>query len=74
VDILASEEGPALGAAMLAAVACGAFADVEEAAAKIVKVTETIEPVPEIAAKYEERYRQFTSIYPAVEPVFETLK
>ena len=74
VDILASEEGPALGAAMLAAVACGAFADVAEAAAKIVKVTETIEPEPDIAAKYEERYRQFTSIYPAVKPVFETLK
>ena len=41
VDIIESEEGPALGGAMLAAVACGEYADVEEAAAKIVKVIDT---------------------------------
>ena len=35
VDRIASEEGPALGGAMLAAVADGTFASVEEAAARI---------------------------------------
>ena len=38
---------------MLAAVADGTFASVEEAAARIVKVVETVEPDPEIAEKYE---------------------
>ena len=51
VDVIESEEGPALGGAMLAAVANGEFASVEEAAAKIVKVIDTVEPEPELAAK-----------------------
>ena len=37
VDVIESEEGPALGGAMLAAVACGEFASVEDAAAKLVQ-------------------------------------
>lgn len=49
VDVIESEEGPALGGAMLAAVANGEFASVEEAAAKIVKVIDTVEPEPELA-------------------------
>ena len=34
VDVIESEEGPGLGGAMLAAVACGEYASVEEAARK----------------------------------------
>ena len=74
VDILESEEGPAMGGAMLAAVACGEYAGVEEIAQKLVKVVDTVEPDPEIAAKYEERYAQFKEIYPALKPVFEIIK
>ena len=70
VDIPESEEGPAMGGAMLAAVACGAYASVEEAAAKIVKVVDTVEPIPENAQRYEERYQQFRKIYPAVKALF----
>jgi xylulokinase len=39
-----------------------------------VKVVDTIEPEPEIAAKYEQRYAQFKEIYPALKPVFEIIK
>ena len=70
VDIPESEEGPAMGGAMLAAVACGEYASVEEAAAKIVKVVDTVEPIPENAQRYEERYQQFRKIYPAVKALF----
>ena len=38
VDVIESEEGPALGGAMLAAVGCGEYPDVETIAAKMVKV------------------------------------
>ena len=72
VDILESEEGPSLGGAMLAAVACGEYANVEEAA-KIVKIVDTIEPEPELAAKYEMRYRQFAKIYPTVKELFQEI-
>ncbi|MCC8066200.1 MAG: xylulokinase, partial [Clostridiales bacterium] len=71
VDVIESEEGPGLGGAMLAAVGCGEYASVEEAAAKIVRVIDTIEPDAELAAKYEERYAQFKQIYPACKPLFE---
>ena len=74
VDVIESEEGPALGGAMLAAVACGEYASVEEIAAKIVKVVDTVEPTAELAAKYEERYQQFKQIYPALKPVFQIIR
>lgn len=73
VDVIESEEGPALGGAMLAAVANGEFASVEEAAAKIVKVIDTVEPEPELAAKYEEKYQKFVKIYPAVKDLFNEI-
>ena len=59
---------------MLAAVACGEYADVEEAAAKIVKIVDTVEPKAELVAKYEARYQQFKQIYPACKQLFEIIK
>ena len=70
VDVIESEEGPALGGAMLAAVGCGEYPDVKTIAEKIVKVVDTIEPEPELTAKYEERYQQFRRIYPTVKGLF----
>ncbi|MGN1191362.1 MAG: xylulokinase, partial [Dorea sp.] len=55
VDVIESEEGPALGGAMLAAVGCGEFENVETAAARIVKVIDTVDPEPELVEKYEAR-------------------
>ena len=74
VDVIESEEGPGYGGAILAAVACGEYASVEEAAAKLVKIIDTVEPDPELVAKYEERYAQFKEIYPACKPLFEIIK
>ena len=74
VDIIESEEGPAMGGAMLAAVACGEYAGVEDAAAKIVKVIDTVEPAPELVEKYEARYQQFKEIYPACRELFDKIQ
>ncbi len=73
LDIIESEQGPALGAAMLAAVACGEYSSVEEIASKIVKVVETIEPEAELVAKYEKQYQKFKEIYPACKSIYEKL-
>ena len=70
VDVLENEEGPALGGAMLAAVGCGEYPDVETAAAKIVKVVDTVTPELELTRKYEERYQYFRRIYPTVKELF----
>lgn len=74
VDVIESEEGPALGGAMLAAVACGEYESVEAAAAKIVKIVDTVYPEEDLVAKYEARYQQFKEIYPACKPLFEIIK
>ncbi len=73
VDILENEEGPALGGAMLAAVACGEYPTVEDIASRVVKVTQTITPYPALAAKYDACYAKFKEIYPACRPVFDIL-
>lgn len=70
VDIIESEEGPGYGAAILAAVGCGVFSSVEEAARKLVKVVDTEEPDPELAGKYEERYRKFAKLYPILKEFY----
>ena len=70
VDVLEVEEGPSLGGAMLAAVGCGEYPDVETAAAKIVKVVYTVTPESELTRKYEERYQYFRKIYPTVKELF----
>lgn len=73
VDVIESEEGPALGGAILAAVGCGEYGTVEEAAERLVKVVETVEPDPELVEKYEKCYQKFRKIYPALKPVFQDL-
>ncbi len=73
LDVIESEEGPGYGGAMLAAVACGEFASVEEAAEKLVKIVDTVEPTPELVAKYEEKYQKYAKIYPTVKELFPTL-
>lgn len=70
VDVIESEEGPALGGAMLAAVGCGEYPNVKTAADKIVKVIDTVEPEPGLVQKYEERYQKFKKIYPVVKGLF----
>ena len=67
---LENEEGPALGGAILAAIGCGEYADVYEAAERTVKIKNVYSPTMEIAEKYEMKYRRFTEIYPAVKNLF----
>lgn len=73
VHVLDKEEGPSLGAAMLAAVGTGKYESVEAAASQIIHIVSTVEPDPEIAARYEEKYQQFKRIYPALKPVFDVI-
>ncbi|WP_066715628.1 xylulokinase [Clostridium sp. Marseille-P299] len=73
VDKINSEEGPGFGAAILAAVGCGKFNSVEEAASKLIKVVSTIEPKDDLVKKYEEKYQMFKTIYPALKPVYDVI-
>ncbi len=74
LNIPQTEEGPGYGGAMLAMVGCGAYESVEACADALISIRETIEPDPEIAARYEEQYRKFRKIYPAMKELFAALR
>jgi xylulokinase len=67
------DEGPAYGAALLAGVAAGAFADVGDAAARVRLREEVTEPDPERARRYEELYGVYASLYPALRDAMHAL-
>ncbi len=73
VDLPQTEQGPGFGAAMLAMVGCGEYESVQQAAQAIVRIRETILPDAAIAAEYEQRYRKFTKLYPALKGVYQML-
>ena len=73
IDILEVEEGPSLGGAMLACVAAGEYKNVEEIAAKVVKVVDTVEPDSELVAKYEKKYRVYKSLYPQCKSLYDNI-
>ena len=60
------EEGPAFGAALLAAVGVGAFADLAAAARATLKRLPPERPRPAAHRAYEEPYRRFQALYPAL--------
>ena len=66
LSTLKTEQGPAYGAAMLAMVACGEYADVASAAAAIVSKRPSVAPESGLAAAYDERYKKFRALYPAL--------
>ena len=64
-------ETTALGAAMLALVGTGACTSLAEAAGRMVRVVETVDPRPDLVARYEEYYQLYRATYFALLPVFE---
>lgn len=73
VEKIEVEEGPALGAAMLAAVGCNEFTDVKEAANKIIKVSEIVKPNLDLVSHYDTKYKKFKEIYPTVKDLYTKL-
>ncbi|MCR5576344.1 MAG: xylulokinase [Oscillospiraceae bacterium] len=74
LDMVKTEQGPGYGGAMLAMVGCGVFGSVQEAADALVELASTVEPDPEITARYEEQYQKFRRIYPALKELFPAIQ
>ena len=74
LDIVATEQGPGYGGAILAMVAAGQFPSVQAACDALVSVADTVEPDPALTALYEARYRQFRKIYPACKSLFPQIQ
>lgn len=64
------KEGPAAGAAILAAVGAGHFRHVEEGCDTWLKVTGTYEPHVETTRIYDEYYAAYKELYPALKANF----
>jgi xylulokinase len=64
-----SDEGSAFGAALLAGVRSGVFADVGEAVARCIRVRGRVEPEPAWVPAYEQGYARFRGLYPALRPL-----
>ena len=73
LDMVATEQGPGYGAAILAMVSTGKFPSVQAACSALTITADTLEPDPGLMARYEERYQQFKQIYPAMKPLFPQL-
>jgi xylulokinase len=69
LEVTASEEGSALGAALLGGVAGGVFADVPDAVERCVRVSRVVEPVPAWRDAYAELAPRFRAVYPALRGV-----
>jgi len=63
-------QGAAFGAALLAGVGIGMFADVQEACRAVVRETSVTQPAPRIRG-YEKAYELYRSLYPALQSSFE---
>lgn len=66
LEIPETEEGPSLGAAILAATGCGLFEKVTDAAKQIVTAHEKIQPEPGLVAEYTKKYETWRRLYPAL--------
>jgi len=69
LEVMATDQGSAFGAALLGGVAAGVYADLEQATAQCVRVTEVIDPVAEWIEPYRETRRRFRDYYPALHSV-----
>ena len=71
VRVMASDEATALGAAMLAGVGAGTFADLDEAVAGLTTLDPIVyEPDPTTSPAYADAYGRYRGLFDAIEPEF----
>jgi len=66
VEVLTAEEGGAFGAALMAGVGAGHWANLDEACAQAIEVAQRIEPDEGDVAAYKAGYAQWRKLYPAL--------
>lgn len=70
---LESEQGPAMGAAMLAAIGCGWFDSLEACAERFIRPAKTFTPHTDTAARYNELYPLYQRVYAQTRELNEAL-
>lgn len=67
-------EAACLGAALLAGTAAGVYPDLRTAVSRTVRIVKTMEPDPESARLYEDQYKLFRDVYPALAPLHHRME
>lgn len=73
VRTVVSKEGPALGAAVLAAVGAGIYPTVREACAVMVQSNKSQNPIKENTDRYAGYYKVYKDLYPALKDIYKDL-
>lgn len=73
VVTLETEQGPAMGAAMIAAVGAGWFSDFEACSKEFVKYESEVKPNPEAVSQYEKAYANYQEVYPTIKDLSHKL-
>ncbi|HVC42325.1 MAG TPA: xylulokinase [Candidatus Saccharimonadales bacterium] len=69
LEVMATDQGSAFGAALLGGVAAGVYRDLDQASDACVRVTEVVDPVTGWIEPYREARRRFRDYYPALHSV-----
>ena len=69
-----NEEGPALGVAILASVACGIYSDIKEACKHLIKSKDEVIPIIENHNNYMKFYNIYVNLYPSLKDCFKQLR
>ncbi len=69
-----TNQGGALGAAILAAVGDGAYPDVDAATAAIIKVVDSVKPDMERHDVYQKKHQNYIALYQHLKPYFENVQ
>jgi xylulokinase len=69
LELTEVEEGSAFGAALLAGVRAGVFADAHDAVVRCVRIRDRIEPDPDWAEEYARGYERYRLLYPTLRPL-----
>ena len=73
VERVVQDEGPALGAAILAGVACGIYENVEKACDQLITSRDSTEPKAEEVDVYEKYHRLYQKVYTSLKNNYKEL-
>ncbi len=71
VEVTATQELGAMGAAICAGVSVGMFGSFQEAVSRMVRVTSTVEPDPALKSVYQDKYGRYQSYIAALRAVWD---
>ncbi|WP_330626242.1 xylulokinase [Vallitalea guaymasensis] len=73
INTINTNQGPALGGAILGCVATGKYDTVEQVCKKLIKVTNTIKPIKENVKQYNKTYEIYHELYSTLKNTFNKL-